>query len=255
MVSPTNKIWKNKLNEINQNPDYIVSPRNMEVKEKIGESYKIPMISFIDLAERHVNTGFMFKEAHWILSGSNRLSDITPYMKSYANYSDDGVFLRGAYGPKIVDQLPYVVDSLIKDKDSRQAVLNIWRERPASSLDTPCTTQMQFLIRDDKLHSITSMRSQDIVLGFTYDVFTFSMVAKAVQCLLEEQGLKTELGNLQVNVGSLHLYERHYDDVDRWLLDDKEDETINKQVSEINNVHTYTELLETLDELAKRNKK
>jgi thymidylate synthase len=249
----TNEVWKNKLEEVNHNYDYVVSPRGMEVKEKLGESYEVPMISFLNLAEREINLGFMFKEAQWIISGSNQLSELTPYMKSYKNYSDDGTFLRGAYGPKVVDQIGWIAETLENDTNSRQAVLNIWRERPGPSKDIPCTTQMQFFIRDNKLHSITSMRSQDIVLGFTYDVFTFSMVAKAVQCLLADRGIETELGNLQVNVGSLHIYERHYDAADKWMDAEDEDLHIKKEVGLINSVKSYNQLVRALGVLAERN--
>jgi thymidylate synthase len=254
-VSRTNEVWKSKLLEVYEQPDHIVSPRGIEVRERLGESYMVPMVAFLNLAERDVNLGFMFKEAEWIISGSNRLAELTPYMKSYKNYSDDGTFLRGAYGPKVADQLSWVVENLSNDKDSRQALLNIWRERPGPSLDIPCTTQMQFFIRDNELHSITSMRSQDIVLGFTYDVFTFSMVAKAVQCLLNDKGIKTNLGNLQVNVGSLHVYERHYEDVARWIDSDEENKHISHEVGIINGVKSYEQLLKALNVLAERNKK
>ena len=34
----------------------------------------------------------------------------------------------------------------------------------------------KFLIRDNKLNMITTMRSNDIYLGFTYDVFIFTLM-------------------------------------------------------------------------------
>lgn len=217
MENRTNQIWKDKVVEIRDNYDYVVKPRGMEVREKVAGQYTVPMPAYLDLENRKVNVPFMLAEAAWIISGSNRLEDLTPTMKRYADFSDDGVFLRGAYGPKVVDQLGYVVDSLAQDQDSRQAVLNIWRERPGYSKDIPCTTNMQFLIRENKLNMVTTMRSHDIVLGFTYDVFSFSMVAKAVQLLLKEKGINVELGDLTVTAGSMHIYETHYEKSEEWL--------------------------------------
>jgi thymidylate synthase len=42
----------------------------------------------------------------------------------------------------IKQQLDYVVEALVKDNDSRQAVLTIWRPSPAPSKDIPCTVSI-----------------------------------------------------------------------------------------------------------------
>jgi thymidylate synthase len=222
----------------------------MEVRERMAAQYKVPMPAYIDLVERKVNLPFMFAEAKWIISGSNRLSDLTPYMAAYKNFSDDGIFLKGAYGPKVVEQLGYITQTLLDDNDSRQAVMTIWRERPSGSKDVPCTVAMQFLIRNKHLHLITTMRSNDVVLGFTYDVFTFSMVAKSVQLLLKQRGLDVELGDLIVQPGSLHLYETHYPDVERWTKAKDRDPAISEAVAKLAICTTYDELIETLGDLA-----
>lgn len=215
----TDAVWKGLLIDILDGGQE-VKPRGMPVKELIGWSYRVDMDKpIISLASRKVNHAFMFAEAAWICGGSNWLSDLTPYMKRYADFSDDGVFLNGAYGVKVAEQVAYVADTLSKDRDSRQAIINIWRERPAQSKDIPCTINMQFFIRDGALHMVTNMRSQDVVLGFTYDVFTFSAVAALVRSLLMLRGVDVKLGYLHVHVGSLHLYETHFDKVDEWLYD------------------------------------
>lgn len=249
-MKQTNEVWKDKLIETSQDYDYIPEPRGMKVKEKQPGTYSVEMPAFLSLPSRNVNKSFMFAEAAWILSGSNLLEDVEPYMGVYRNFSDDGEFLRGAYGPKILDQLGYVVDTLEQDEDSRQAVLNIWRERPGQSKDIPCTTNMQFFIRDEKINMLTTMRSNDIVLGFTYDVFTFSMVANAVQLLLRARGIRKELGTLTVNAGSLHIYERHWDDVEKWVNDDSIDEDLIVDVESLRLVDTFGDLKKRLKLLA-----
>ena len=211
------EVWQGCLNDV----DYIgalSAPRGKRVKEIIGHSYSLPMISsVITLADRKMNYGFMFAEAAWIVSGSNWLDQITSFMKRYADFSDDGLTLNGAYGPKILDQIMYIVSTIEKDSDTRQAVLNIWREKPGVSKDIPCTINMQFLVRNKMLHAIVNMRSQDAVLGFSYDVFTFSMVANMVRLLLANKGICVSLGLLHVNVGSFHVYEEHFDKASEWV--------------------------------------
>ena len=168
-------------------------------------------------------------------------------MKGYANFSDDGIFMRGAYGPKVIDQLGYVVDSIEKDNDTRQAVLNIWRERPGQSKDIPCTLNMQFLLREGKLHAVVNMRSNDVILGVTYDMFTFSMVAYSVVLLLRARGIDVDPGSLLVNAGSLHLYEKHYESAKRWVETNTSHSEVPNRVDEVLvGVSTYQELIDSL---------
>lgn len=213
----TNSIWKKCISDVMAKGTES-SPRGKRISELLGYSYSIQMqSSVITLASRKMNYGFMLAEAAWIVSGSNWLDDITPYMKRYSDFSDDGIMLHGAYGPKVVDQLMYVVNCIENDIDTRQAVINIWREKPGISKDIPCTLNMQFLVRNDRLHCVTNMRSQDAVLGMSYDVFTFSMVANMVRILLANRGINVGLGVLHVNVGSFHIYQEHFGNIIEWI--------------------------------------
>lgn len=247
MINESTKTWQELVKRCYSEYDYISKPRGMEVREIINGSYTVPIPAYINLNARGVNIGFMFAEAAWIISGSNRLDELTPYMKGYANFSDDGIFMRGAYGPKVIDQLGYVVDSIEKDNDTRQAVLNIWRERPGQSKDIPCTLNMQFLLREGKLHAVVNMRSNDVILGVTYDMFTFSMVAYSVVLLLRARGIDVDPGSLLVNAGSLHLYEKHYESAKRWVETNTSHSEVPNRVDEVLvGVSTYQELIDSL---------
>jgi thymidylate synthase len=105
-----------------------------------------------------------------------------------------------------MDQLPYVLEILREDPDSRQAVLTIWRERPRVTKDVPCTVMMQFLLRRGLLHMHVYMRSNDVWLGTPYDIYNFTLVQQVVACLLN-----CDVGTYTHTVGSFHLYERHVD--------------------------------------------
>lgn len=208
--------WQNKIDEILDIGD-VCAPRGMKIKEILGAQIIYPMHSpIVTIAARKLNRKFALGEAWWICSGSNRVADITRFMKKYAEYSDDGVFLRGAYGPKFVEQLPWVVQTLAADKDTRQAVINIWRERPGPSKDIPCTLSQQYFIRDNTLHVVATMRSNDLIWGFGYDSFTFTCMAKCVQLMLKETYPKLKLGNVHFNAGSMHIYEPFWDKAEEW---------------------------------------
>jgi thymidylate synthase len=66
---------------------------------------------------------------------------------------------------------------------------------------------VQFLIRDGLLHVVDTMRSSDLWLGWPYDIFNFSMLARYVICHLKQ---KPELGVIVLQAGSAHLYEQNW---------------------------------------------
>ena len=214
-----NEVWLSALNRAAHHYDYISSPRNQKVKELLNYTYELPMNEpVVTHAGRNLNYPFMFAEAAWILSGRNDLEFILPYMKNYQQFSDDGFSLNGAYGPKLIDQLSWAAEELYQDPDSRRCYINIWRERPGPSKDIPCTTGLQFILRNGELNLIVNMRSQDAVWGMPYDMFTFSAIGKYMQVYLwMVKNFGVGLGKLYVRAGSFHIYERHFDDTETWL--------------------------------------
>lgn len=192
-----------------------VAPRDMLVYESMAYKSVIDMNTPI-IFNSHRNLGykFMAAEAAWILDGKNDVASIQPFSKEIAKFSDDGEKFFGAYGPKIVFQLGHVVRSLDLDNDSRQAVINIWRESPGPSKDIPCTLSLQWLIRHNTLHCVASMRSSDLWLGHPYDIFNFSAVSFYLLMQLNRRiDKKLELGQLHLTAGSKHIYERNISDV------------------------------------------
>jgi thymidylate synthase len=164
---------------------------------------------------RKLGYRFAAAEPFWILSGKNHLADISPYGKM-APYSDDGFFMSGAYGPKVTDQLGYVCKTLTEDPGSRQAVINIWRERPGPSKDIPCTLSLQFLIRNGELHCVATMRSSDAFMGLPYDSVFFSLCSAFILSIMRthyQSANDLSLGNLVLSVGSSHIYDKDFEQV------------------------------------------
>ena len=202
-----------------------VSPRGQLSYELLGYQSRVNM-SYPIILNTHRNLGykFMAAEAAWILSGKDDVASIRPFSKEIAKFSDDGVTFFGAYGPKVYNQLSYVITMLQLDPETRQAVVNIWRENPQKSKDIPCTLSLQWLIRHNTLHCVANMRSSDLWLGHPYDVFNFSAISFYVMLHLNQVREKAdqpllELGVLHLNAGSKHIYERNSADVSRILED------------------------------------
>lgn len=190
-----------------------IRPRGLESIEKINHTTMCDMrYPIVTNKVRELGYRFMVREAYWILSGDNKLYTITDFSKEIKRFSDDGYFFRGAYGPKIVDQLQYVCHILNEDINTRQAVINIWRESPYATNDVPCTVSFQFLIRENKLNVIANMRSNDLWLGWPYDNFNFSMLGAYVALLMWDiHRMDLDLGVTVINAGSRHLYKNDYE--------------------------------------------
>lgn len=206
--------WVNAIHDLVQYGEPS-DPRGHDTLEILGFTTQFDMRAPVVTSRlRKVSYKFMFREAWWILTGRNDLSSIVVANPRMADYSDDGHFMRGAYGPQIVEQLPWVVAKLNEDNDSRQAVMSIWRQRPGPSKDIPCTLSIQFLWRKDTLHLVVNMRSSDAWLGLPYDWFNFSCLGAYVSMFLEP---RPKLGSLFWQAGSQHIYMKHVEMVDLWV--------------------------------------
>lgn len=217
MVNTTNMNWQGLLDMVNSRGQ-LISPRGKKTKELMGYKSMIDMKQpVITIKERNLGYKFMAAEAAWIMSGDNRVATIAPFSKQISNFSDDGIMFFGAYGPRIRDQLSHVVQSLLADPDTRQAVITIWRPNPRASKDIPCTISCQFMIRNGFMHCFMNMRSSDVWLGVPYDWFNFSILSAGVALMLREKGLDVKLGSLQFYAASQHLYEENFHKVDACL--------------------------------------
>lgn len=219
MSLPASAQWLSVLRRLMSEEASIAAPRGMSVREILGFSSVVDMgYPVVMLPARKMSYRFMAAEAWWILSGRNDVESIARFNANITKFSDNGESFFGAYGPPLLEQRESVADALLIDRDSRQAVATIWRPRPPSTRDVPCTVALQWLIRGGKLHCVATMRSSDAWLGWVYDVFNFTMIS--LDLLLELRPVyDLRLGNLYLNAGSQHLYERDWEKAQKCLAD------------------------------------
>src|SRR5574343_614172 len=119
-------VWFDTLDKIRLlgNP---VTPRGLRTLELEHHTVQVDMLRPVLMCpDRKLNYRFAAAEAWWILSGLDSLYDLTPWNPNMAKFSDDGLRLSGAYGPRVARQLSYVVGKLISDPDTRQATMTTW---------------------------------------------------------------------------------------------------------------------------------
>jgi len=195
----------------------IINIKGIETKEILNNSTCFDMnYPIIHHNKREMNYKFLGAECYFICNGDNRVENLIEYNDNILQFSDDGLIFNGAYGPPFNNQLSYIINCLSKDRNNRQAVITIWKQNPIQSKDIRCTISIQFMIRDNKLHSFVNMRSSDIMWGICYDFTVFSFMSLRVLTLLNTLYIHDNqpfisLGNCYFNAASSHLYSRHYE--------------------------------------------
>jgi thymidylate synthase len=160
--------------------------------------------------ERKTHVFSSLGELLWYLSGSNEVAFITYYVKRYAQESDDGKTIHGAYGPRLLhmegkyNQIANVITLLKNKPTSRRAVIQLFDAADIAEehKEIPCTCTLQFALRNGHLQMFTYMRSNDAFIGLPHDVFAFTMIQELIA-----RTLNVGLGTYKHAVGSLHLYD------------------------------------------------
>lgn len=161
-----------------------LSPRGKNISEKINTILELePVELCFDLPGRNFNWKYLAAELLWYLSGDRKTADIGKYAKLWIEISDENGEITSNYGNLVLDkvlpdgktQYEFCLHELIKDKDTRQALIRYNSNEHAyeANKDKPCTISNQFMIRDNKLHCIVNMRSNDLFYGFQYDFAWF----------------------------------------------------------------------------------
>ena len=172
---------------------------------------------------RRPNLRIAATEAMHLLGGVSSLQQLDRASGGrFSQFANDGRLL-GAYGPRARRQLLAVADLLQRDPSTRQAVVSLWTgaEHTAESRDVPCTTTLQFFLRDWQLHLRVTMRSNDAWLGVPYDLMMFSCLQRSMAC-----ALGVEPGEYTHSVGSMHLYDRDLDAAYDLVINDEGDREV-----------------------------
>ena len=157
-------------------------------------------------------------ELCWYLAGTNELGFISYYLRDYRESAEDDLIF-GRYGPRLfrddgLNQVANVTDLLKRRPGSRRAVIQLFdaEDIVEEHKDVPCTCSLQFMIRQETLHMVTYMRSNDVFLGLPHDIFCFTMLQEIIA-----RTLSVDVGNYRHAVGSLHLYDRNRDAAEQFL--------------------------------------
>ncbi len=226
-----------------------------------------PFARTVTIKERRWNQTLPYAESLWIASGRNDLGFICHYLDRLRDFSDDGVYMRGGYGPRLrfyngrsedysvdengnqqgpyVDQLRYVIECFEADRATRRAIVSLgdpckddFVDKGSLKItkDVPCTRELHFMKQGDtdKLDLIVKMRSNDLIWGASgVNIFNYTFMQEYVAAIL-----KMEVGDYYHIVDNLHYYEYHQEMVKTLAQIDSVEE------SNLNLAKTFTSLSE-----------
>jgi len=97
---------------------------------------------------------------------------------------------------RIMKQMPFIVKTLRKDNFSRQAVISHWDPEILQ-----CITQLQFIVRCDKIHLFSTLRSSDVTGKLKNDIIFLSHILNYVS-----KKTNIKLGGMTIHIISMHKY-------------------------------------------------
>jgi len=126
---------------------------------------------------------------------------------------DDGKYAY-TYGERwhSGSQLFLLIQELKMNPNTRQGMLMTWDQHidmhRLGERRIPCTISSQFMIRETRLHQIYFIRSNDVISIMPSDIFQMAMIQDHILKELQDVYPLLQMGSLQYNVGSLHVYKR-----------------------------------------------
>ena len=141
---------------------------------------------------------------------------------------------QGADG-KVIDQISEVIDQIKKNSDSRRLIVSAWNvaELPKMAL-APCHAMFQFYVADGKLSLQLYQRSADVFLGVPFNIASYALLLMMVA-----QVCDLEVGEYVHTFGDVHIYNNHFEQVEKQLSREPKSLPTMKLNPEIKNIFDF----------------
>jgi len=139
------------------------------------------------------------------------------FQQRYFNANYEGCHYN--YLGKGIDQLKYIIDTILKDPFSRRIIMTTYNPAQVNKgCLFPCHSLIvQFYIKEEKgIYYISQqnyIRSNDIFLGNPYNIASFALLSYLLchhlNHLTKSEKYKPDM--LYITIGDYHLYKEHYE--------------------------------------------
>lgn len=203
----TEMLWKIRAlgrKEDSRNGPVLVMPH------PVATTYLYPQERVLFNAKRDANPVFHLVESLWMFAGRDDVASLLPYNSKYGQYAESDGTVHGAYGRRWVnefgaDQILEIIRILKKDRNSRQAVMQMWnckKDLGTVVKDKPCNTHIYFEIRDGHLNMTVLCRSNDMLWGaYGANAVHMSMLQEIIAW-----GVDAPIGTYTQFSNNFHLY-------------------------------------------------
>lgn len=134
-------------------------------------------------------------------------------------FSNNGKYYEAAFGDRIFGSHNLIENAkelLLTDPTTRRALIPLLFPDDLKNLprDTPCASNIQIMIRGNKIDFFLHMRSQSVIMVFPYDMFLFTMFHEYISILLNKK-----LGTFYYYANSFHYYVEEQDTLNNVLAE------------------------------------
>jgi thymidylate synthase len=193
--------------------DFVTDKTGVKMLEIVGANFVADQPAIFGV----VNQDYVSRELAWYYSESLSVNDIPGGPPAiWKQVADSEGYINSNYGWCIFSeennyQYRHVLKELQDNPESRRATMiytrpEMWRDYNFDGRsDFMCTNAVQYMIRDSMLTCVVQMRSNDVVFGYKND---YAWQKHVLDKLAGDLGIIA--GDIHWNVGSLHVYERHF---------------------------------------------
>ena len=202
--------------------DFVMDRSGQKTIELIGASFFADQPAIFGTP----NQTYIDKELQWYksqITNVNAIGSKVPEAWKYAanDYGEvNSNYGQIIYSDKYHHQYGRVLDELLENPDGRRASMiynrpSIWEEyNENGKSDFICTNAVTYYIRDDKLHCVVQMRSNDVVFGYKNDyawqLYVLEDMVKDYNDCKSQNYEEIKTGDIMWQVQNLHVYERHF---------------------------------------------
>jgi len=209
------------VEKIVNEPEFKTSSRIGSVHEISGLTYEVEDLSTFQFENESIGRldyNYADKFYQWMISGA---VDNEALLKDYPNVAKfmEKPKSKGLpenfntfYGPRILEQLPLVKSELVRNPNTRRAVISIIYKEDLllldkdESLEFPCTDSATFFIRDGKLNVHLHMRSQNMGQVIKLDMYLWGRFTTELA-----KELNLQFGKFSCSIVSAHVFEKDFD--------------------------------------------
>ncbi len=186
-------------------------------------------------------------ELLWFLKGETNTRYLNENgVKIWNEWADENGELGHIYGyqwrswstadGQHIDQISRVIDSIIKNPDSRRHIVSAWNVGDLDKMALPpCHILFQFYVADGKLSCQLYQRSADIFLGVPFNIASYSLL---LMMMAQVTGLQP--GEFVHTIGDGHIYLNHIEQVKLQLTREPRELPVMKLNKEIKNIFDFT---------------